>query len=159
MRQADYVGVMRAKREAVWSELETLRSEQKRLADRVALKEVQLRNLDELLSMESIGDIADDDEVATRGSAGFLDTAADVIREAKAPVHYQELLKQVNGKGVNVPGRDPAANLIAHIGRDQRFVRTGRGTYGLQGIHQSTSPTRRVVRTKRPRIRSKVARK
>jgi hypothetical protein len=52
-------------------------------------------------------------------------------------------------RDVYVPGKDPAANLIAHLLRDARFGRAaGRGMYGLAGwpIVRAAISSRRVTR-------------
>lgn len=144
-----YVSALQDKRKVVWSELEGLRGQQRELGDRIGMKEAQLRNLDELLALE--GEPAStkfSSELPRPTSAGFLDAAADLLRDRDAGTHYQEVLKLLTSSGVNVPGRDPAANLIAHMGRDDRFVRTGRGTYGLRAKHHAAPATRRRISRK-----------
>lgn len=153
----DYVAMLQAKRSEVAGEIESLRTEQRRLADTIATREAQLRNLDELLAIEGVTDAPVEPRTTRslppRGpSQGFLDEAAGVIREAGEPVYYQDLVLRLRDRGIEVPGRDPAANLIAHMGRDDRFVRTGRGTYGLSDLHEPAVPVvRRVARAGRSR--------
>lgn len=152
----DYVAALRLKREAVWSELEEMRAGWRHLGDGIQLKEAQLRNLDELLALEqppTNGDAPDAPFVAL--GKGFLEAAADIlVREGKG-LHYQVLLAQLKELGVHVPGKDPAANLITHLSRDARFIRTGRGEYGLEGRDQPAAAARtkrvRAVRKRRTR--------
>lgn len=59
----------------------------------------------------------------------FLDVAYDVLRK-EGPLYYETLLDRIQDTGITIPGRNPGANLIAHMGRDPRFRRTARGTYG-----------------------------
>jgi len=61
----------------------------------------------------------------------FLDVAAEVLQN-EGPLYYENLLNRLQQSGVGVPGRNPGANLIAHMSRDSRFVRTSRGTYSVQ---------------------------
>lgn len=36
-------------------------------------------------------------------------------------------------QGIRIVGKNPEANLLAHISRDQRFARVSRGMYTLNG--------------------------
>jgi hypothetical protein len=47
------------------------------------------------------------------------------------PLHYRDLLLEIENRGIYVSGRDPGLNLIAHIHKDERFTRPRRGCYGL----------------------------
>jgi hypothetical protein len=141
-----YVSSLRQKRQEVWNQLETLRGEQRRIADRLGIKEAQLKNIDELLAMEGETSAPKGLGESLPAASTFLDAAAEVIRDGGSGVHYKGLLEQLNKHGVNVPGRDPAANLLAHLGRDERFVRVGRGTYGLKGTHKEMRSRRRTTR-------------
>lgn len=152
-----YVDTLKEKRQAVWEELEALRAEQKRAAERVGIKEAQLRNLDELLSMEGAGPVVSSSADGVRPGVSFLDRAAEVLSGSRAGMHYRELVERLNADGVNVPGQDPGANLIAHLTRDARFVRVGRGTYGLRNVHKVASASRPAGRRRRksPRTASR----
>jgi hypothetical protein len=149
-----YVDALREKRQAVWEELEELRAEQKRVAERVGVKEAQLRNLDELLSMEDAGPAVSNGADGVRSSVSFLDSAAEILAKTHGGMHYRELVDRLNADGVNVPGQDPGANLIAHLTRDARFVRVGRGTYGLRNVHKAASSSRRATRRRRKSTRA-----
>ena len=144
-----------AKRDQVWREIEAMREDLDSLQARVAAKEAQLRHLDELLVIENQGRHA---SISTH-TGSFLDKAIAIVGDSAHGVHYREILAALNTEGVHVPGKDPAANLIAHMSRDDRFVRTGRGTYGLDGTHSrvargKTKATRRS-RTRKSRVRSR----
>lgn len=137
-----FVTILEGKREEVAAELERLRQQMNRLAGDVSVKEAQLRNLDDLLAFEQGGAVPE--TVAARSSKGhFLDEAYELVRETEAGLYYKDLLERLTERGIVVPGQDPAANLIAHLTRDERFVRTARGTYGLRGTHREASATRR----------------
>ena len=144
----DYVDTLSAKRKLVAEELESVRGEVRRITELIGLKEAQLRNLDDLLALEGRASPAAPSP-ADRDAVGgtFLDVAADIVRGSGSGVYYRDLLKALSDRGVAVPGQDPAANLIAHLTRDERFVRTGRGTYGLRNVHQATTrgARRRVI--------------
>lgn len=59
------------------------------------------------------------------------EVAYRLLAKAKRPLHYRELLGLMEASGFAMPGENPGANLLAHIGRDERIVRVGSGTYGL----------------------------
>jgi hypothetical protein len=61
----------------------------------------------------------------------FLDVAHDVLMK-EGPLYYETLLAKLGEAGITIPGRNPGANLIAHMSRDSRFTRTGRGTYSAK---------------------------
>lgn len=143
----DYLNALQGKRDVVWAELDTLRSDWRQIEERIGVKEVQLRNLDELLALEGVTRSPGVVENGGRSTQStFLDAAAEIAGNSASGVHYQEILATLNERGVNVPGRDPGANLIAHMTRDDRFVRTGRGTYGLRDKHAAASPPSRRTR-------------
>lgn len=59
----------------------------------------------------------------------FVEVAYDYLLERGSGVHYRALATELQRKGVLIPGQRPEANLLAHIGRDHRFERAGRGVY------------------------------
>lgn len=142
----NYVSSLVEKREEVWRELEALRAEQRLIGERLGVKEAQLRNIDELLALEGRVDAPRSAGDELRAGITFLDNAVELLRSERSGLHYKAMLERLNGNGVNVPGRDPAANLLAHLGRDDRFVRVGRGTYGLKGKHKALRPRSRSAR-------------
>jgi hypothetical protein len=130
----DYTGILTAKREQVRKELEQLKGQLQGVTEQIGRREQQLKNLDELLALE--GSPAVERPAGDRPeSASFLDVAAEIVRGSKSGVYYRDLLQGITSRGATVPGQDPAANLIAHLTRDSRFIRTGRGIYGLRDIH------------------------
>lgn len=51
----------------------------------------------------------------------------------KKPVHYRELADEVQRRGVELGGADPARTLVAKISKEPRFVRpVSRGFYALR---------------------------
>lgn len=133
-----YVDVLRDKRAEVLAEIDGLRTQASELAGRLAAKEGQLRNLDDLLALET--DHAEARPVVdatpqrpqSAKTQRFTDAAVEILTERGQPIHYLELTRLLGERGVYVPGREPGANLIAHMSRDERFTRApARGTYGL----------------------------
>jgi HB1, ASXL, restriction endonuclease HTH domain len=165
-----YVDVLRDKRAEVLAEIERLRAQASELAGRLAAKEGQLRNLDDLLALETGDQEArqDTDAPAQRAQSAktqrFTDAAVEILTERGKPVHYLELTKLIGERGVYVPGKEPGANLIAHMLRDERFTRApARGTYGLAawpGMRDGAARPRRTggtvrrTRTRTPRQES-----
>ncbi|GEA16298.1 hypothetical protein E308F_25420 [Moorella sp. E308F] len=56
----------------------------------------------------------------------------EVLREALPnPLHYEEIIKRLNSKGIRVPGNQ-ARNIMNYLVRDQRFIRVKKGTYTIK---------------------------
>lgn len=160
-----YVDVLKEKRLEVLGEIERLRAEAIDIASRVAAKEGQLRNLEDLLSIEgglTPRDAGTPEPSSVRPpsaqSQRFTDAAVALLLERGTPIHYQEIARTLAEQAVYIPGKDPGANLIAHMLRDPRFARAaGRGMYGLAGW-QSTQPTKAPVKSTRRRPGARRAR-
>lgn len=145
----DYLGVLKAKHDSVERELSELRAELASLGERVGVKESQLRNLDHLIDLEN----GRPSGKPVSASASFVDVAHSILA-AGGPLHYQQLAREVGARGTHIPGMNPAANLLAHLARDARFIRTARGTYGLQGAN--APPKRKTSRRRRSVARKQV---
>lgn len=62
--------------------------------------------------------------------------AYDVLSRKGVPMHYREILQEMNKEGVVIGGHDPGTTLIAYLGRDKRFLKArekGRGYWKLKG--------------------------
>lgn len=111
-------------------ELRELRCQRDELNAVIVRKEAQARNLRELL--ESEGYLPRDTESGSGSSNGSVgDAAYEVIKKTGQPMTYRDVTDRLLEAGVSIPGRSPQANLLAHLVRDQRFQRVGRGTYAL----------------------------
>lgn len=84
--------------------------------------------------------------------ADLEDRLEAILRQQGAPVHIKNIRKLLIAQGVPLPGRGDEANIILRLRRsDERFVRTGRGLYGLRswGLSEVKAVrTRRRTRTK-----------
>jgi len=63
------------------------------------------------------------------------DVANDVLSRKGVPMHYKEILEEVNKRGIVIGGHDPGTTLIAYLGRDKRFTKAqeaGRGYWSLK---------------------------
>ena len=64
---------------------------------------------------------------------GIEDHIEKVLRSQGKPVHISEIRASLIQMGVPLPGRGDEANIILRLRRaNDRFVRTGRGTYALK---------------------------
>jgi uncharacterized protein (UPF0297 family) len=150
---AQYVETLQKKREEVLAEVRSLRSEMSDMAARVASKENQLKNIEDLLSLEGEGieEVGGGAQESPHAGSRFIDHAYRLLAEAGKPVHYRELARLLTRDGAYIPGQDAAANLLAHMSRDERFGRTrSRGVYGLAdwpAVRAATKGTRQARRT------------
>ncbi|MHA1796700.1 MAG: winged helix-turn-helix domain-containing protein [Promethearchaeota archaeon] len=94
-------------------------------------KETLIQNIVSLLRAEGISEF---DDWKGAGSKQISDIVYEYLvnREEKKGVYYRELADKIQTNGFYIPGKDPSANLLAHLNRDNRFVRVGRGIYGLR---------------------------
>jgi len=63
------------------------------------------------------------------------DVAYDVLSRRGVPMHYKEILTEINKQGVVIGGHNPGTTLIAYLGRDKRFSKAreaGRGYWRLK---------------------------
>jgi hypothetical protein len=88
---------------------------------------------------------------AQRATSVISDAVYELLQTERVPAHYREIHARLCERGAHVPGRNPAANLLTHIARDERFVRVGRGTYGLAEWGQTKGKQGRRQRRRRPR--------
>jgi hypothetical protein len=87
-------------------------------------KQMTLESVIELLRREGVTESAELD------SRHFIEVAHDHLIESGA-MHYTKLCADLLARGVFIPGAKPEANLLAHINRDPRFHRVGRGEYSI----------------------------
>jgi hypothetical protein len=93
--------------------------------------------------------------VGQRASSGAQGEIEPVVEEilgcAGAPMHVRSIWQALVDRRVPLPGRGDEANIILRLRRDSdRFVRTGRGMYGLKAWNLPVVPpaTRRVRRSR-----------
>ena len=93
---------------------------------------------------------------AANGAAGDASTVEDhveqMLRSANEPVHISKIRQALVDAGVPLPGRGDEANIIVRLARDTgRFVRTGRGTYGLVALGATEVRPTRIKKVSRAR--------
>lgn len=78
----------------------------------------------------------------------------DELATAGRPTHISELMRLLQARDVHIPGAGTQANLITHLRRDSRLVRTSRGMYGLAiwGLQATETPAR--ARRRRKHVRA-----
>lgn len=65
------------------------------------------------------------------------DLAVEILEDVGKPLHYSEIMKKIESKhNFSIPGKDPKANMNAHLSKDERIVRFARGIYGLADWHE-----------------------
>lgn len=65
------------------------------------------------------------------------DLAVGVLEDIGQPLHYAKIMEKVESKyNFRIPGKDPKANMTAHLSNDKRIVRLARGVYGLADWHE-----------------------
>lgn len=131
MKKDPYIDALLAKLDVLRNEIVGEKQKVKALLEKIQQKEEQAEHILKLLDVEDVSLDADNLKEVTPMSVP--DMAYEILynQSNQEPVHYQKLANSIMAGGKLIPGKDPAANLIAHLGRDDRFVRTGRGMYGL----------------------------
>jgi hypothetical protein len=102
------------------------------LQEGVAIKEEQMTYIVKLLDAEGVSVVDATPTATAQMSVAGMAYEVLAARDNHDPVHYRELARLIESRGWQIPGQDPAANLIAHMGRDDRVIRTGRGMYALE---------------------------
>lgn len=65
------------------------------------------------------------------GTVALADQVYYYLLERGKEQHYREITEALMASGVEITGKDPGLNLVAHIHADKRFKRPRRGVYGL----------------------------
>jgi len=158
--------VLLAKRQALLEELQNIDLAISKLKEKVS-KEIEeleknkkfpeevLHHIDALLKLEGI--VLDNlkNKSVTYGAFALNDGSSitnavfTLLEKMHKPMHYKDLTKKIQGKGISIPGKNPSATLLSRINRDERFKRTGkRGTYALATWRVRTGKVRRRKRNK-----------
>ena len=120
------------------------------LFEQIETKQDQAQHIIHLLAAE--GYSLNDQDLVTLGQFQVADVANELLDKSsdQVVVHYRALTETLQAEGILIPGKDPAANLLSHISRDERFVRVAPGTYGLKkwGLEQHKTKSRTRKRRK-----------
>ena len=128
----DFVKAVQQESDQVASELQKLLGQLEPLIEERRRLEQRARALESVMSTYHSAGSRTAVAVATETrDRHFLDVAYDVLKQ-EGQLYYEDLVARLGDLGVTVPGRNRGANLIAHMSRDKRFRRVGRGTYTIE---------------------------
>lgn len=127
---------LRAYQVKVAAELAQLDDELAELKSRRDKKVDELRALETLLAIhdptfQPTLDAHAAPQPGKRNKVSLPDKAFEVLQELGAPTYYVDLHDAMVERGIDIPGKNPPANLLTQIGQDPRFMRVERGTYAL----------------------------
>jgi len=158
--------VLLAKRQALLEELQNIDLAISKLKEEVSQKieeleknkklpEEGLQHIDALLKLEGIALNNLRNNSVTHGALALNDGSSitnavfNILEKMHRPMHYKELTKKIQKKGIRIPGKNPSATLLSRINRDERFKRTEkRGTYALATWRVRTGKVKRRKRNK-----------
>ena len=144
-----YISSLRAKIEILQQETIEDKKGVQELLKAISFREEQIEYIRKLLGAEGVS--LNSDELNNTLFMSVSDMAYEVLskQQESLPKHYRELAEMIFAEGKLIPGKDPAANLIAHLSRDERFVRTAPGTYALTEWGFKSAPKSRSRRRKK----------
>lgn len=158
--------VLLAKRRALLEELQNIDLAISKLKEEVSNKieelekskkfpEEGLQHIDALLRLEGIvlNDIRNNSVThsafALNDGSSITNAVFNLLEKMHKPIHYKELTKKIQRKGIIIPGKNPSATLLSRINRDERFKRIAkRGTYALATWRVRAGKVRRRKRNK-----------
>lgn len=127
----------------VKEQIESLKAENQRIEDEIKPKQkkieentIKIKHLNEYLSVSS--------NIPTKlvrrrrllhvtPNDTFEDVAVRVLKRHGEPVHYLELKEKMeNEENYTIGGKDPIANITAHLSNSTQIIRFERGIYGLK---------------------------
>jgi len=131
-----FVDELYSKHRALTAEIDRDSRKAQDLMTTVAKKKRAVDAIEELIRLEgseppkpaSIVDFPAPKAVGTPIS----ETAYSILVERGEPMHYVPLTREVLVRGISIGGKNPPNTLLAHLSRDDRFYRPGRGTYALR---------------------------
>ncbi len=139
----EYIASLKWRLENIKEEILVLQRHIQELFKDVEQKQEQAQHLKTLLNSEGVG--LNDPELASLTNIAIEDVAYKFLLSSddNKAVHYKDLANEIMAKGILITGKNPASNLLSHINRDERFVRTAPGTYGLKEWGLKPMPTRK----------------
>ena len=129
--QSQRVDILLTWKSQIEHELIEKRERYNELGEELSRKEGQLAHVEALLEAEGWVSSRESSQISGRASS-VADNAYTFLKEHGEPVYYKDLLLKMKERGMMIPGTDPAANLLTHMSRNERFDRTDRGTYALK---------------------------
>jgi len=138
---------LKLKLEIVQEDIKKLQQLVKDSLDSIDEKQNIAENIIELLKFEGV-DISNlsFNSMVSKSIPNIVYEKMTQLMEKK-PLHYSDIYKLLVKNGIPVPGKNPEANLLTQISRDERFVRVSPGTYGL--ADWGLTPVKKVVRKRK----------
>lgn len=151
MSHKEYIEILRARLNTIRDELDVLHQQASSIMRESDAKQQVAQHLSQLLAAE--GYHVDDEELAHLSQTRPVDLAYEYLdqQDGHLPIHYKKLATLLISKGAIIAGKDPAANLLAQISRDNRFVRVGSGKYALAKWNTKLRVSARSRRKKKKR--------
>ena len=122
-------------------------SEISKLLSEVEVLQKSIENLVDLLKVEGFQVNSQIEKASSNATISELAHDYLMSQGNKQPRHYMDIYKAIISSGKQIPGKNPAANLLTHMIRDERFVRISSGTYGLSEWGLVALKSRRKRRT------------
>ena len=124
-------------KELLVGEIEKLKTQVAPLQTELRIRQEKLAAVQRLLALEThpleaISMSRDSSGSARMNTKRVADVAYEMLKTTGTPIYYKQLYEAIAQTGFEIHGKDPATNLIAHIGNDPRFERVKRGTYALK---------------------------
>lgn len=143
-----YINSLRTKIEILQQETIEDKKRVQELLKAIGFREEQIEYIRKLLEAEGVA--LNGYQLNSALILSVSDMAYEVLskQEEHKPIHYRDLAEMIMTEGKLIPGKDPAANLIAHLSRDERFVRTAPGTYALSEWGYKPLKKRRIRKKK-----------
>jgi len=151
MAEEEYVEALKEKLRKLRGEIADRQGRIQGLSAELEGKQRLAEHILELLKAENVS--VEAGELSSSGEHGASELAYRELAKttSRKGRHYKELATWLLSRGVIIPGRNPAANLLAHISRDNRFVRVASGTYALSewGVKPAARKRRKVRRRRK----------
>lgn len=145
---------------AVQKELEDLRKRKESLDNEIQRIAKKLELIRQMRVLEATPDhpkpAAPSPAADTRATPiAVRDAVRKILTESPQPLHIAQIHREFLTRGIPIPGRGTAFNILAHVVNDKNFVRVARGTYALAGSVPADRVLPKAQRRQRVRRRKK----
>ncbi len=86
----------------------------------------------------------------------LVEAIYQILKEAGTPLHYKAILSHLREQMFHIAGSAVESNIIVHLNRDNRFMKVGRGVYGLsewESVKNSSTSLVQLRHHKQPKRR------
>lgn len=136
---------------------ESLDADIQRISKKIELIR-QIRSLGDSLASSSATPVLPPTPEVRATPIVVRDAVKKILSDSGRPLHIGEIHRDFLTRGLPIPGRGTAFNILAHLVNDKAFVRVARGTYALAGSVPEEQILPKAPRKKRSRRRAKRAR-